>query len=142
MDAARSPRGDDWLAQGALATAANEGLGWCEMARGLLVHWVQLDPQGRIARYRVLAPTEWNLHAQGGAARLLAGLASAASGRVIQGGASARTFDFAQVRAVAAAYDPCVELHIEAGALHRVPVEPQIPTPTCTAAAPSEAAHA
>jgi hypothetical protein len=43
------------------------GLGWVETARGLLLHLIELAPGGdeRIARYRVLAPTEWNFHPQG-----------------------------------------------------------------------------
>jgi hypothetical protein len=107
------PLGEHWLALGALATGEREGLGWCEMARGLLVHWLCLDGHGRIARYRVLAPTEWNFHPQGGAARLLASHIGAAWARVSAGGGAPSAFDVAQVRAIAAAYDPCVELHIE-----------------------------
>ncbi|MBI5718050.1 MAG: nickel-dependent hydrogenase large subunit [Burkholderiales bacterium] len=117
------PGGEHWLAQGALATGTREGLGWCEMARGLLVHWLALDEQGRIARYHVLAPTEWNFHPQGGAARLLTRLASAATAatsaaaRVSEGAAAPPALDFAQTLAVAAAYDPCVALHIEPTAI-------------------------
>lgn len=96
------PKGEHWLAQGALSIDTHEGLGWCEMARGLLLHWVRLDALGRIADYRVLAPTEWNFHPQGGAARLLAEVL-----------ARPGPLDLAQARAVAAAYDPCVELRID-----------------------------
>ena len=35
-----SPAG---LSSGALALGQGQALGWCEMARGLLLHWVQLD---------------------------------------------------------------------------------------------------
>jgi Ni,Fe-hydrogenase I large subunit len=45
------------------------------MARGLLLHWVQLDPQGRVAAYQMLAPTEWNFHPQGSLAQALRQLA-------------------------------------------------------------------
>ncbi|MBL8343922.1 MAG: nickel-dependent hydrogenase large subunit [Rubrivivax sp.] len=99
--------GDGWLGQGAFAPPAHplEGLGWCEMARGLLVHWVRLDGTGRIADYRVLAPTEWNFHPAGAAAQALADAAD--------GGA-------ALLQAVAAAYDPCVELRVQTAAQESV----------------------
>lgn len=80
------------------------GLGWCEMARGLLVHWVRLDADDRIAAYRVLAPTEWNFHPAGSAAQALAACAGADPSTGV---------DMAQVLAAAAAYDPCVELRLE-----------------------------
>lgn len=87
-----------------------EGLGWCEMARGLLVHWVRLDADDRIAAYRVLAPTEWNFHPEGSAAQALVACA---------GGAPATGVDMAQLLATAAAYDPCVELRLETGGQER-----------------------
>ncbi|MBL8324079.1 MAG: nickel-dependent hydrogenase large subunit [Rubrivivax sp.] len=122
------PLGAHWLAQGALATGEREGLGWCEMARGLLVHWVRLGDHGAIADYRVLAPTEWNFHPQGAAARWLLEAAAAhalAGAEVPAGPSGAALLDVAQVRAFVAAYDPCVELRIEAmhpeGAARRAP---------------------
>ncbi len=63
------------------------------MARGLLLHWVALEPDGSVADYRVLAPTEWNFHPGGALARTLAALPADA-------GDAART--------LAAAFDPCV----------------------------------
>ncbi|MBL8341340.1 MAG: nickel-dependent hydrogenase large subunit [Rubrivivax sp.] len=111
------PFGARWLAQGALATGEREGLGWCEMARGLLVHWVRLGERGVIADYHVLAPTEWNFHPQGAAARWLVEAAAAhalAGGEAPAGPANAALLDVAQVRTFVAAYDPCVELRIEA----------------------------
>ncbi|HET8748949.1 MAG TPA: nickel-dependent hydrogenase large subunit, partial [Ramlibacter sp.] len=59
------------LQQGALRFAAGEAVAWCEMARGLLLHWVRLDACGRVRDYRVLAPTEWNFHPEGALARAL-----------------------------------------------------------------------
>jgi Ni,Fe-hydrogenase I large subunit len=41
------------------------------MARGLLLHWVQLDAQGRVDAYQVVAPTEWNFHPDGALAQAL-----------------------------------------------------------------------
>jgi len=91
-----APGGDRWLAQGGLSTGIGEGLGWCEMARGLLVHWLRVDAAGRVADCRVLAPTEWNFHPGGSAAQALAGLPRHAGEGL--------------VRALVAAYDPCVEV--------------------------------
>ncbi|MBK9571731.1 MAG: nickel-dependent hydrogenase large subunit [Rhodoferax sp.] len=81
------------LSSGALALADGQALAWCEMARGLLLHWVQLDPAGGVLDYRVLAPTEWNFHPDGALARAVAALAPD---------------DLDSARILAAAYDPCV----------------------------------
>ncbi|MEO5343295.1 MAG: nickel-dependent hydrogenase large subunit [Gammaproteobacteria bacterium SHHR-1] len=43
---------------------SGQGLAQVEAARGRLVHWLDLR-QGRIADYRILAPTEWNFHPRG-----------------------------------------------------------------------------
>lgn len=96
------PGGECWLSQGALATGEREGLGWCEMARGLLIHWVQLSDDGRVADCRLIAPTEWNFHPFGPAARALALLPAQAAD--------------ARVRLLVAAYDPCVAVDIERAA--------------------------
>ncbi|MGE5478761.1 MAG: nickel-dependent hydrogenase large subunit [Bacteroidales bacterium] len=48
------------------------GLGLVEAARGLLVHRVELEG-GRVKRYQILAPTEWNFHPHGPLARGLRG---------------------------------------------------------------------
>lgn len=104
-DGAAPTAGPAGSASAAARPQVREGLGWCEMARGLLVHWVRLDADERIVAYRVLAPTEWNFHPEGAAAGALAGcLASAAT---------ADGVDMAQFLATAAAYDPCVELRLE-----------------------------
>ena len=55
-------QGAQRLHAGACALGAGEAIAWCEMARGLLVHWLCVDAQGRVERYGVLAPTEWNFH--------------------------------------------------------------------------------
>ncbi|MCB1757666.1 MAG: nickel-dependent hydrogenase large subunit [Gammaproteobacteria bacterium] len=49
------------------------GLSQLEAVRGRLVHCVGVDRE-RIDHYRILAPTEWNFHPQGIAARMLASL--------------------------------------------------------------------
>lgn len=81
------------LAQGALLLAPGRGVAWCEMARGLLLHSVQLDAQGRVQDYRVLAPTEWNFHPEGSLGQAVASLAPD---------------DRDSARLLAAAFDPCV----------------------------------
>lgn len=94
-----APGGERWLAQGGLALGGGEGIGWCEMARGLLVHWVRIDDGGRVLDNRLIAPTEWNFHPCGPAARALAMLPSQAGP--------------ALVRLLVAAYDPCVAVEID-----------------------------
>ncbi|WP_066272258.1 hypothetical protein [Hydrogenophaga palleronii] len=96
--------GDTWLHWGALATGPNRGLAWVEMARGLLVHQVELDPVAqRVLACRVVAPTEWNFHPEGAVAQRLArldpGLPEAALAR--------------RVNLLVAAFDPCVPFTIE-----------------------------
>ncbi|MGE5503135.1 MAG: nickel-dependent hydrogenase large subunit, partial [Actinomycetota bacterium] len=51
------------------------GLGRADAARGLLVHRVEVE-QGRVTRYQILAPTEWNFHPDGPLVRGLAGSAA------------------------------------------------------------------
>ncbi|SMH34196.1 nickel-dependent hydrogenase large subunit [Azospirillum agricola] len=53
---------------------AGAGCGVVETARGRLAHWLRLGPDGRIADFRTVAPTEWNFAADGPLARGLAGL--------------------------------------------------------------------
>jgi hypothetical protein len=105
------PDGEQQLDQGALALGAGEGLGWCEMARGLLLHWVRLRADGRVDDCRLVAPTEWNFHPQGSAAQ--------------RAGRAAGDVDQDQVRWVLAAYDPCVTVTLE-------PVDVIDPARPCT----------
>jgi hypothetical protein len=85
---------DALLDSGALPLGQCQAIAWCEMARGLLLHWVQLNAQSRVEDYRVLAPTEWNFHADGALAHALTALPS---------------HDTASAWCMAAAYDPCVD---------------------------------
>jgi len=72
------------------------GLSQIEAARGRLVHAVELAG-GKVSRYRILAPTEWNFHPEGAAARGLA--------RIARGDAH----DVARIaRLFVTAVDPCV----------------------------------
>lgn len=84
--------------------ASCEGLGWCETARGLLLHRVRLQRAGahwRVAACDVLAPTEWHFHPAGPVAELLARLPRRGSD--------------AAARLLAAAFDPCVAVRVETG---------------------------
>lgn len=85
------------LASGALNLAPGQAIAWVEMARGLLLHWVQLDEQGKVADYRVIAPTEWNFHPEGALALALSALPPD---------------DAASAWVLAAAYDACVECSV------------------------------
>lgn len=89
---------------------SGRGAGWVETARGLLLHLIELAPDGeRIARYRILAPTEWNFHPRGALAAGLLGSAAA---------------DAAALRlradALVQALDPCVAyaLRVDEEAAH------------------------
>lgn len=93
------PGGSAWLAQGSQIIQPGEGVGWCEMARGLLVHWVCVDAEQQVSDCRVIAPTEWNFHPFGAVARSLSLLPA--------------DVPAARVRLLAAAYDPCVVIDIE-----------------------------
>jgi len=101
---------DPLLDSGALSLGQGQAIAWCEMARGLLLHWVQLDPQGRVDDYRVLAPTEWNFHADGALAQALTALP-----------ANDPTAT-ASAWCLAAAYDPCVDCTVLGAAT--IPEEP------------------
>lgn len=73
---------------------ARMGIGQVEAARGRLIHALTLD-RGRVARYHLVAPTEWNFHPQGPAARALAALPQGADRR-------------RQAELLINAIDPCV----------------------------------
>ena len=59
---AYSEQGSAWV--DGFRSGDNEGVGTVQTARGLLVHRVRLEG-GRIADYRIVAPTEWNFHPEG-----------------------------------------------------------------------------
>lgn len=98
------PGGTQRLRAGARALGGGEALAWCEMARGLLVHWLRVDAQGRVERYGIVAPTEWNFHPQGAAAQILRQLPSQVSPQQMS----------AAVGLLVAAFDPCVEYELDA----------------------------
>jgi hypothetical protein len=90
------------LARGAVRLRDGVGMAWTEMSRGLLVHWIELAPgerepdSARAARYRVLAPTEWNFHPDG------------AFGEAVARDALGPT----ALRVAAACLDPCVAFEV------------------------------
>lgn len=84
-----------------LALAAETGMGGVEAARGFLWHRVEMA-QGRIKRYHILAPTEWNFHPQGALFRGLLGL------RV-----QAKTQLHKLAAMITTALDPCVAYEIQ-----------------------------
>lgn len=86
--------GASWLR--AARDAAGAGLAAVETARGVLIHRVELEV-GRVRRYRIVAPTEWNFHPQGAFVRGLAGIPARDEGEVRQAAAL-----------LAHALDPCV----------------------------------
>jgi uptake hydrogenase large subunit len=88
-----------WLE--AASAQPGSGLACTDTARGLLIHWLRLA-DGRIADYRVVAPSEWNFHPAGQWRRELAGLPTASP-------AAAE----ARARQLALALDPCVPLDLE-----------------------------
>lgn len=77
----------------------NVGLAGVETSRGLLLHGVRLR-DGKVAEYRIVAPTEWNFHPAGPLFQALSGLAS---GDGLE----------ACARLVAQSLDPCVVFGIE-----------------------------
>jgi hypothetical protein len=85
------------LSSGALPLGYGQAIAWCEMARGLLLHWVQLDEQHCVQDYRVLAPTEWNFHPDGALAQALTQL---------------KPDDAPAAWCLASAYDPCVDCNV------------------------------
>lgn len=75
---------------------AGRGLAAVETARGTLIHSVALEG-GRVASWRIVAPTEWNFHPQGAFVRGMRGM-------------QAESVDRARAAAqrLAFALDPCV----------------------------------
>ena len=85
--------------QDALTAMGGNGRGFAavDSARGRLYHSVQLDEAGRIADYRIVAPTEWNFHHEGPFARALRAAR-------IDAGAEAKR----RIERLAFVFDPCI----------------------------------
>ena len=83
-------------------TGPRKGFSAVDSARGRLYHALRLDGAGRIADYRIVAPTEWNFHPEGPFVRLLLGAP-------IGNGALARR----RVERLAFVFDPCIAVGVE-----------------------------
>jgi hypothetical protein len=87
-----------WL--DAAPVAERVGLARVETARGLLLHLIQVN-DGRVGRYVIVAPTEWNFHPQGVFAREITGCPAASRAQA----------EFA-ARRLALALDPCIAYEV------------------------------
>lgn len=81
--------------------APGTGIGLAETARGLLLHHAEVS-EGRVTRYRIVAPTEWNFHPEGALAR---GLLQ----RRVDGPETARR----EAHLLVQTLDPCVACRVE-----------------------------
>jgi hypothetical protein len=79
------------------------GFAAVETARGLLVHSVRIA-EGRIADYRIVAPTEWNFHPDGALVCGLEGLSAPDPATLRQ-----------QAQLAVTSLDPCVAWRVEVG---------------------------
>ena len=106
LDVAKAVESFDTDRGGAADAGAAPGLAVVETSRGRLAHHVAFGADERVSRYRVLAPTEWNFHPDGTAARLLSAIPGDRPGDVAL-----------LARLAVHAVDPCIgyELQIEAG---------------------------
>jgi hypothetical protein len=86
--------------------APGQGFAAVDSARGRLHHFVQLDGVGRIADYRIVAPTEWNFHPDGPFVRAL-------RGAKIGAGAAAKSLITRRIERLAFAFDPCIRATAE-----------------------------
>jgi Ni,Fe-hydrogenase I large subunit len=88
---------------GAHRVSDDTAMSWVETARGLLVHRARVE-DGRIADYRIVAPTEWNFHPRGA---------------FVRGALALRTGKREAVRRdasrIVASLDPCVAWRVEVG---------------------------
>lgn len=89
----------DWISAGTLA--ARTGFAAVDTPRGRLHHLVELDTVGRVARYAILAPTEWNFAPGGPFAARLASLQLAAGE------------ERDAIMRLASLYDPCVPCEVD-----------------------------
>lgn len=101
-------QGEHWLAWGAAPTGQGQALAWVEMARGVLLYRVAVEPSAtpggpRVAACEVLAPTEWNFHPHGEVARRLSALDAQAPAAQIR----------REVHLLMAAFDPCVPFALD-----------------------------
>ena len=105
--------GADWLNAGSLVVGAGEGLAWTEMARGVLIHHVQLEPDMlTVKACQLIAPTEWNFHPQGALARTMSAMSPKLESQ------SPLTQIPLSIAVLMASYDPCVPFQVKQEAIH------------------------
>ncbi|MDP3483110.1 MAG: hypothetical protein Q8S05_07375 [Sulfuricella sp.] len=100
LDRLREPEEPGWV-QGA-ALGQGIGLAWVQTARGLLLHRAELDGQGIVADYRIVAPTEWNFHPAGPCVEALTGKPASSADEARR-----------SAELLVQALDPCVAYSIE-----------------------------
>lgn len=104
-DDTQAHHGRHWLQTGTLPSEPGSALVWTEMARGVLLHRVQLDTSNpsapKVAACQVVSPTDWNFHPDGVAAHALDAVPH-------QDEASRLRL----IPMIVAAYDPCVPLAV------------------------------
>lgn len=88
---------------GSATMRGGDALAWVETARGVLIHRVTLDAD-RVARYQIVAPTEWNFHPRGALAIELESV------RAADRAALERRVDL-----LVQSLDPCVAYSVEVG---------------------------
>jgi len=98
-EADRARMRGDWATGARVETLT--GYAAVESPRGRLHHLVRLDDGGRVASYAVLAPTEWNFHAEGPLVETLR------LNRFPPGGEG-----HARAERIAGLYDPCVGFEV------------------------------
>lgn len=101
LDRLHEPAAEQSWVQGA-ALGQGFGLAWVQTARGLLLHRAELDGQGDVADYRIVAPTEWNFHPAGPCVEALTGKSASSSDEARR-----------SAELLVQALDPCVAYSIE-----------------------------
>ncbi|BAN34609.1 hydrogenase expression/formation protein HupK [Sulfuricella denitrificans skB26] len=101
LDWLREPATKPHWVQGA-ALGQGIGLAWVQTARGLLLHRAELDGQGDVVDYRIVAPTEWNFHPAGACVKALTGKPATSADEARRG-----------AELLVQALDPCVAYTIE-----------------------------
>jgi hypothetical protein len=97
-------RDESGVARGdGVASGVADAIAWVDTARGLLVHRVGLV-DGRVARWQIVAPTEWNFHPRGALATELPGMRARDEATLRR-----------RVSLLAQTLDPCVRFDVEIG---------------------------
>jgi hypothetical protein len=102
-DDAHAHHGRHWLQGGTQPLGPGAALAWTEMARGVLLHRVQLDTSEpstpKVASCQVVSPTDWNFHPGGVVAHVLDAIPFQDEAHRLR-----------LIPLIVAAYDPCVPL--------------------------------